>query len=295
MNRAIQPDWLLDQENKLVKHPGVLSLASFQHFVSQGFLVIPGMFHAEELQALRESADSLIQMAHERGPLDPEFDAVHPHEFKPIYEGAQFVLKPSSGQKPDVSIQRIVGIGEAAPLLRDATRHPHLLQVMSGLLGSDQMEQLICQLHVKEPGDGVAFFPHRDAEFRLAFDPAWRDLNQFGSYVVACIALEDADRSNGCLWGLPGSHLGVQIDQGLVPARDTWSPELTQDAIPFEAKAGDVLLMHAYLVHWSGANEGGSRSRRTLLGGFAVPGANHAIYPGSGVNEVISSPNTLEI
>ena len=50
---------------------------------------------------------------------------------------------------------------------------------------------------------------------------------------------------------------------------------------------GDAVAFGPYVVHGSAPNEG-AYARRTLLNGFALPGANRRVYPGCGVGEPVS-------
>ena len=151
---------------------------------------------------------------------------------------------------------------------------------------ADSFEQIICQFHAKIPGDNVTFQPHRDVEFRLHCDPNWHDINHWGSYVVAVMAIDRAGPDNGGLQVVPGSHLNVSL-QGLKPAKDSFNPDWNKTAIAPELEAGDALLMHPYLVHWSEANTG-KQARFSLLSGVCSIGANHENYPGDCTNTILT-------
>ncbi len=76
-------------------------------------------------------------------------------------------------------------------------------------------------------------------------------------------ALEDATLENGCLWGIPGSHLepsprkryrrkanGYAAEIEVHDARE-WLPE---KALPLEVRCGSVILLHGQCAHGSGPN-----------------------------------------
>ncbi len=144
---------------------------------------------------------------------------------------------------------------------------------------------LFANFHPKEPGDSVSFQPHRDVEFRLHCDPNWQDINGWGSYVVAVIAIDAAGPENGGLQVVPGSHHNL-TPESIVPACDNFDPDWKKKAISPRLQAGDALMMHPYLVHWSQANTS-NQSRFSLLSGVCSMDSNHENYPGDCTNEII--------
>jgi phytanoyl-CoA hydroxylase len=112
----------------------------------------------------------------------------------------------------------------------------------------------------KQPGIGGEVVPHQDSAF-LTTTP--------DSCLGLWVALEPADRANGCLWVLPRSHAaGVARRFVLTPSRTTrWDAEdgkpprfpsiADEDAggyIPLEVPAGTAVLLHGATVHASAAN-----------------------------------------
>ena len=77
------------------------------------------------------------------------------------------------------------------------------------------------------------------------------------------VALEDATLENGCLWGIPGSHLepsprrryrrnssGYRAEIEVLDTRE-WSAE---KSLPLEARRGSVIVLHGQFAHGSGPN-----------------------------------------
>ena len=77
------------------------------------------------------------------------------------------------------------------------------------------------------------------------------------------VALEDATLENGCLWGIPGSHLepsprrryrrknsGYRAEIEVLDTRE-WPAE---KALPLEVRCGSVILLHGQCAHGSGPN-----------------------------------------
>jgi ectoine hydroxylase-related dioxygenase (phytanoyl-CoA dioxygenase family) len=109
----------------------------------------------------------------------------------------------------------------------------------------------------KQPRIGGEVVPHQDSTF-LWTDPP--------SCVGAWLALEDADKSNGCLWGLKASHnAGVARRFVRAPAAEGGggqslvftapAPEYDLAAFdPLEVTAGTLVLLHGANVHYSAEN-----------------------------------------
>lgn len=118
----------------------------------------------------------------------------------------------------------------------------------------------------KQPEIGGAVPPHQDSTF-LYTDPP--------SAVGFWYALEDATLENGCLSFLPGSHRWAPVDKRLVrKAGDAAGTEMvdndgpvfpndtefggkkpeSEEYVPGEVKAGDLVLIHGNLLHKSERN-----------------------------------------
>ncbi|MBS0627811.1 MAG: phytanoyl-CoA dioxygenase family protein [Verrucomicrobia bacterium] len=176
------------------------------------------------------------------------------------------------GQDGFACIARINGCGGMQPALLTTLRSEKMIRTFFELLGTNDLEHLIAQIHPKLPGDGVAYPRHQDIEFRRAFDSNWQDVLGNGSYAICVIPIDPMNQENGGLW------------------IDTNYPEESgeQNIIWINAKPGDLLFMHPHLYHGSGPNNNPTTSRKTLLTGFCAFGANHQTYPGAHVNTRIT-------
>ncbi|KAG2771942.1 hypothetical protein JG687_00009984 [Phytophthora cactorum] len=113
----------------------------------------------------------------------------------------------------------------------------------------------------KQPGIGGEVKPHQDGSY-LYTEPQ--------SVVGFWWALEDCTLENGCLHGIPGSHLTVPVRQRL--RRTTKEQQETNGGLllenapekvdpfdisksePLHTKKGDLVLLHSSFVHYSEAN-----------------------------------------
>lgn len=242
----------------------VLSEAQVHEFFEQGYLVLRATFSAEEVAL----ADAAFRRLEARAQLLAETALV---------DGSLFVVE----RRPErpLRIERIVWCGGAEPELARLGRSPKLTVPAAQLLGGPELDQLINQAHIKNPGDGVSFHFHQDSYHRRYGTELFRDVNGRGSFVQTLTAVDSMNEDNGGLWVVPRSHLG-----GHIPTPDGRLPEDAFDrsrAVPLSVEAGDTILFGPFTVHGSGLNAGSS-PRRVFINGFCCPGANRREYPGAG-------------
>jgi phytanoyl-CoA hydroxylase len=104
----------------------------------------------------------------------------------------------------------------------------------------------------KQPRVGGVVDWHQDAAF-LRTDPV--------SVTAFWFALDDADRSNGCLWVQPGGHRSPLRNRFVVrngkaelqPLDASPWPELSE-AVPVEVEAGALVVFNGLLPHYSAPN-----------------------------------------
>ena len=149
----------------------------------------------------------------------------------------------------------------ASDLFRRRVRDPRLTDVVADLIGPDLVVHNSLFIF-KSPGIGLPFPWHQDLwYFRKRFETE----TTIGTWQ----AIDDAAVSNGCLWVIPGSHLGEILEhdelegdqqqefkRARVPADET--------GIPVEVPAGSVLFFHSRLLHRSEHNRS-DRWRRTYV------------------------------
>jgi hypothetical protein len=240
-------------------------------YTERGFVVCPGFYGPGDIAELSHAFDRLEARA--RGLTAPT-----------RVGDALFVVE-SRGES--VKIDRIVWCGGAEPALGALGRSPALLAAAASVLGTRDMDQLINQAHIKNPGDGVRFDFHQDSAHRRYGTDLFHDVNGNGSFVQTLTALDPMDGENGGLFVLPGSHR-----RGHVAPVDGKLPDGAFDltrAVPLVLSPGDTLFMSPFTVHGSGPNRGASR-RRLFINGFATPGANRREYPGAGRGLRVTAP-----
>lgn len=147
---------------------------------------------------------------------------------------------------------------QRSALCREFLRHPVFQSLCTQLLGPDVF-QTWNQMIVKMPDTGGNFAWHQDGYYGAFLpdgtpteDRAAMDASETLTFWVA---LTDATIENGCLWALPGRHT-----EGFLPHR--WNEEgnewvgtySTEEEIPVELTAGQMLVFTRLTPHRSGAN-----------------------------------------
>lgn len=242
----------------------MLSAVQIREFSDLGYLLLPALYDAAELESARAAFARLEARAHDLpGPA--------------VVDGALFVVHRK--QPGQLQIERIVWCGAAETQLADLGRAKKLVTPVAELLGGPELDHIINQAHMKRPGDGVEFHFHQDSYHRRYGTQLFTDVNGRGSFVQALTALDEMGPDNGGLWIIPGSN-----HRGHIPTADGRLPEGTFDpteARPVQLAAGDTLLLCPFTVHGSGPNLG-TTPRRLFINGFCCPGANRREYPGAG-------------
>ncbi|AYF44577.1 phytanoyl-CoA dioxygenase PhyH [Halobacteriovorax sp. BALOs_7] len=230
-------------------------------FYQQGYCVVEGLFDPKDLKNIEKSFDNLYQAS-------LSLDETQ------MLKLAQFVFNEDA-------LNRIVWCGGYDEFLLDVGADKRILNIVSRILESNEMVQLINQAHFKLPGQKVEFKWHQDSEHRRYGTHMWEDVDGRGSYVQTLLAIDDMNADNGPLKFIPNSnqegHLNYKEDPSIID-------EMLEkyEAVDVMLKAGDVAFFGPYVFHSSSLNKTDS-PRRVLINGYAQPGANKREYPGVGL------------
>lgn len=127
----------------------------------------------------------------------------------------------------------------------------------------DDVVPVNMQYFNKPAGTGQATPPHQDGYY-FHLTPC--------EAVTGWLALEAVDENNGCIHYVRGSHRRQEFrphgqtgvlgfSQGMT---DFGTEEDLRQAVSLPGPAGTFLMHHARTIHWAGANQSGTRSRRAL-------------------------------
>ncbi|MBL8702793.1 MAG: phytanoyl-CoA dioxygenase family protein [Alphaproteobacteria bacterium] len=217
--------------------PSILSPDQRAAFERDGYVVVRGLFDAEETGLLRTAMET-----------DP---AIREHFYnRRDAQGA--ATKMVTWNHPGDSVY-----GLAARSLR-------MVDTMEDLLGGE-VYHYHSKLTAKEPYEGGAWEWHQDYGY-------WYNNGcLFPLMASAMIALDRTTRANGCLQVLKGSHLMGRIDHGLLDGQQVGADlarveeaRKVAETVHAEMEPGDALFFHCNTLHRSDQNRSPDR-RWTLI------------------------------
>lgn len=176
-----------------------LTAQQLSFYYENGYLLIPSLFSKDESTSISQIIEDLVCKIRDEIKLNSQEQQTED------FHGS-IVPVSSSPTSHELVIKRIIWAASAAPNLLSIGRDEKLLEIISQILEENVADHLINQIHLKYPGDGVAFPWHQDEQNRRKFDPDWNDCGKNGSYVVAITAVDPCFEENGPLYIIPGSH-----------------------------------------------------------------------------------------
>lgn len=254
----------------------MLNAAQQEDYRRDGYLVMRQAFSADEVRDLRLAIDQLLET------LDPErhqsvfsttdADRGRDEVFFQSAESVEYFLEEGAldaeGKLQRPLNRAINKLGHAlhdhVPAIGDFCRHEKIGTAYRQL-GLHEPQLWQSMVIFKQPGIGGEVRWHQDASY-LFTEPA--------SVIGMWVALEDADRSNGCLMVAPGAHRSplrerYRVDwerrAGALEQLDStpWPAGAATRAL--EVEAGSVVFFSDHLPHGSAANRSGrSRTAFTL-------------------------------
>ncbi len=145
-----------------------------------------------------------------------------------------------------------------------AARSRRVVDTMEDMLGGE-VYHYHSKLTAKEPFDGGAWEWHQDYGY-------WYHNGCLYPYMGSVmVALDRANRDNGCLQVLRGSHLAGRVEHGVLPGEQVGADMRRveqmlgqMERVYVELEPGDGLFFHANLMHRSDQNRSANR-RWTVL------------------------------
>ncbi len=222
-------------------------------YARDGFAVLPDFVTAAECEALKARAAELVA-GFDPGPAPTAFstrDQAHARDryFRDSGGDIRFFVEeeaagPASEQDRPCAARSRSGV---RPLLAPAAAGG----AGASELGLEAPLLLQSMYLFKQPHVGAEVGWHQDATY-LRTDPP--------SVTGFWIALDDADRGNGCLIALPGAHrgplrqwFGYQGDELVTRTLDA-TPWPAVEPVALEVRRGTLIVLHGLLPHASTAN-----------------------------------------
>ncbi|MBI1779597.1 MAG: phytanoyl-CoA dioxygenase family protein [Proteobacteria bacterium] len=235
----------------------MLTQRDIQKYRRQGYIVVPNVLSAEEVDALRGATDEVIAGAAKVTQHNEVYDLEDGH----------------TPERPRV--RRIKTPHQWHPTYTSMVKHPGIVACLVALWGPNVRFDL-SKLNMKSPGFGSPVEWHQD----WAFYPHTND-----DLAAVGIMIDDVGMDNGPMLVIPGSHKGPICDHhvnghfvgGIDPIRANIDFKKAQPCI---GKAGSITIHHVRTVHGSAPNTS-TRPRRFLLHQYRSADAWPLIHPPS--------------
>jgi ectoine hydroxylase-related dioxygenase (phytanoyl-CoA dioxygenase family) len=202
-----------------------------------GYVIVRGLFDAQEIGLMRDAMEQ-----------------------DPALRASLYDRKDAEGKTTRLALWNHPG--ESVYGL--AARSRRVVDTMEDMLGGE-VYHYHSKLTAKEPYDGGAWEWHQDYGYWYHNGCLYPTM---GSVMVA---LDRANRENGCLQVLRGSHLAGRVDHGVLPGEQIGADlrrveQMKQqlELVHVELEPGDGLFFHANVMHRSDQNRSPNR-RWTVL------------------------------
>jgi ectoine hydroxylase-related dioxygenase (phytanoyl-CoA dioxygenase family) len=218
-------------------------------FHRDGFVLIPQVFDRAELLELAE------HVFHLRQPSATELARYGVDGYELLGKASMDQLSPRELLK----VERLLRLHLFDLPTRQLMLDPRLISLVRMLWPGEPLA--VHALYFPKPPGGRGMALHADTGY-LPVDPP--DL-------AGCfIAVDDADRDNGALGVVRGSHRLRNLERRAIPTVDFIFPEEfvqppDTELVLMEMKAGDVLFFHGGTLHSSMPNQTTDRWRRAFI------------------------------
>ena len=230
----------------------MLTQDQIDFFHENGFLRVPQVYDDEEITALSDSLDRLIE---DWSITSPGWSG----PWRDVYLDEEV--------EKQVKLTAMHDLHLYSDAWMRAVTHPKLGKCLSLLLDSS-VELHHTTMHIKPPQTGHPFPMHQDSPFYEHTD---------GRFIDTLVHLDDTFHENGEIRFLAGSHKLGKLPHILeFPDGAKCSPHLNtdeyklEDTVPVPAKRGDVVVFHIYCIHGSYINQT-QEPRRMVRMGFRDP------------------------
>lgn len=231
----------------------MLTREQVQFFHDNGYLIMKGLIPRHDLEALRRVADEM------------QDDAVRKLKQPGYLDGAKFLNKNWIEHPTDHYVYRQKDDGSYSfhRVERGYTQHPLFSEVAMSRRLLNHAWQVLGRPFWPRAGNVVYKLPYEGAEVRWHQDipylfwssgghsskgrPTTHPIPNF----TTDIYLEASDRTNGCLYAIPGTHRNGSVDVDKMVAEHGFH---LPGAVPLEVEAGDVMFHHVAVVHGSPEN-----------------------------------------
>jgi ectoine hydroxylase-related dioxygenase (phytanoyl-CoA dioxygenase family) len=204
-----------------------LTAEQLEHWKRDGYIIMRGLFDADEMTILRETAKN---------------DRALEESTRGFADGEGGVQKLSLWNKAGDDVYGLVA------------RSHRIVDKVEQLLG-EEVYHWHSKMSIKEPYTGGAWAWHQDYGY-------WYDEGCLFPDLASCfIAVDPNTKDNGCMQVLRASHKMGRIEHGRFGDQTGADPERTEqamkalDLVNVEMGPGDALFFHSNLLHRSDQNK----------------------------------------
>lgn len=214
-----------------------------EQFLEQGFVRLDDLVSPGELQLLRGIYDDFLNGKYNLEGLRSDLSG------------------DKTAAKKTEKITQIMRPSLIEPSLPETDTYRKVLDVARELLGDDTEMDFDMMIN-KAPGTDAETPWHQDAAY-------WPDLpdKRAASF---WIALDDADRQNGCMMYIGGSHSIPLLPHFQPVAGGALQCRIDENSVISygELKAGSAIAHHGHTLHGALGNKTGDRHRKALILNF---------------------------
>ena len=232
-----------------------------------GFVALPGFVAPDQIESLRRRINDLVDgyasqglpagattvfSTTEQTHAQDEWFLTSADVIRPFFEDGAFDAEGNLIVPIDRALNKMGhALHDLDPVFDRFSRTADLASLVAELGVADPL-LLQSMVIFKPPRIGGEVVCHCDHSF------LWTDPQ---TVVGLWFALDDATVANGCMWAIPGGHVGgartrFRLDGSGGTTTDILDPTPYNhgDLVPMEAEAGTLIAFHGCLPHWSGAN-----------------------------------------
>ena len=169
----------------------------------------------------------------------------------------QVVYKDGENKEVDARPEYLTEPHPKHPFWLELCRHPRVLDAVEAILGTDLI-LIMSHLIVKRAEDGLPVAWHQDNTY-------WHSV-QGTDVSTVWLAIDDTDRTNGCMQVIPCTHEGYPEMEKVSTGGDDLlgltveaTSEMESAAICLEMNAGSLSMHDSFVLHGSEANTSGRR------------------------------------